>query len=85
MFSDTFQLEFLSPKNEDLPHPPIVRVKLASFSLDKQSALPIITPNCIGQEEFEGQIQKMVEELLAIKAQARRKYAAFERGAFERT
>ena len=77
MFSDTFDLEFKTSK-DDLTVPPLVQIRLASYFIG-ENATPIITPRLMGKVEFTGQVDKLILELLDIRAKGVRKLDTYER------
>lgn len=69
-------LEFKDDRDSQLPHRPIARIRVKTFTHATADGPPLITPDCVTIRELEYQIDQLVSELDVIRKEARAKFAA---------
>ena len=82
MSTYTLDLLFLAPPKDALPGPAISHVSVKTWHKGgyKIKDEPwVLTPQCMGTTEIDHQIDRLKDELEAIRAKAHRKYAAYRR------
>ena len=82
MSTYTLDLLFLAPPEDALPGPAISHVSVKTWhkgGYKIQNEPPLLTPQCMGPTEIDNQIDRLKDELEAIRAKAHRKYAAYRR------
>ena len=70
------ELSFVDDKNSALRHAPIAQVCVKTESRTTADGPLSLTPECVSFREFEVWVDKLKEELDAIKSKARKKFAA---------
>jgi hypothetical protein len=60
-------VEFMDDRESHLPHNPIARIYVKTFSRAIADGTPLITPDCVTIRELEYQIDQLQSELEAIR------------------
>ncbi len=75
---NTFELEFLDDLKLPVPVGVIARVRVARMSGSGNNEPRDITADCASRKEFDEQIDRLIAELEKIRAQAHRKFVAYD-------
>ena len=73
---DSLYFEFLDDAQSDLPHNPIARIYVNTFTRATADGPALITPDCVNLRELDYQINRLKSELDAIRTRAAAKFAA---------
>ncbi|MDE0145212.1 MAG: hypothetical protein OXI53_07075 [Nitrospira sp.] len=61
--TDTFDYFVLTPKKDELPFSPIIRLHLKMWSHDEGNDLPLITPRLINNQEIDYWVDALKRDL----------------------
>ena len=69
----SLDLLFLESSKGNLPGPSIAQIYIKTHTSDEKGHI-LITPNCVSMREFEEQIDRLKQELDALKKKANQKF-----------
>jgi hypothetical protein len=75
----SLRLRFLRGKAGELGHWPICHIVVRTYSRSAEDPSPTITPECVSMLEVETQVNRLIAELEAIRKEARRRFAEFDK------
>ena len=70
----SFDLMFREPSKGDLPGPSIAQIYVKTHASDEKGHI-FITPHCVSMREFEGQIDRLKQELETLRKKANQKFS----------
>ena len=72
----SLDLSFRDDAKSTLGHPPIAEIYVMRYSRRSDDGPPLITPECVTIGELEYHVDRLKEELEAIRKKARAKFSA---------
>jgi len=79
MSTSRLALDFEDDRNRELPYYHVARIYLKIVNHVEGSPLEYITTDCASESEFDEKINQLIRELEEIRAEAHRKFQAYNR------